>query len=118
MDFPADVRERVKREVGEYKKSEADKKAGSAAKGTTIGGDGEEGEEEDEAEEGAGQADLAATGLPQAATGNGNDDLEPPPAQPAGERDIDEQDEDTEQRMVEEGAEEGNLEDEEMGDDT
>lgn len=107
MDFPEDIRSEVKSHLKAFRQSQSDKKAGKAVKGDAAGAGGEDDEDEDEEE---GDAETQETTTRP-------DTVEEPPAKPTGEQDVDEEDEDTEQRMVEEGAQEGEVDDDPMDED-
>lgn len=128
MEFPEEIRTQLRKEVKEFRSLEQAKKkkaqasaageGGGAAETITAPGAGEEDDEDDEGDEDAGDNAGMATREEEGQAGLDKDaDLEQPPARPQGELDVDEEDEDREERMVAEGAEEGDEEDEEMGDD-
>lgn len=129
MEFPEEIRTQLKKEIREFRNLEAQKKdAATARKAAASGGVGgsvqPDDDEEEEAEDAAGieggdeSGATSAIGpagpgtlVPEADDGQAaqekDADLEQPPARPSGELDADEEDEDKEERMVEEGAQEG-----------
>lgn len=138
MEFPESVRTQLKREIRDFRELEGRKKdAASARKAAANAGDasmaesgaGEAETEDCDDEEAAAAQRTKARRHPVLAPASGSDSLvgeddgerlfekdtniEQSPARLAGELDPDEEDENRERKMAEEGAQEGNLDDQE-----